>query len=386
MKNNFFIYLCVLMLWTLWLTSCQNDDPIYADGYLTFTAESPMTFSIMNVGNVPAQYEYSLKKGEWKPYVLKEQLEFGGSHGTLRLRGRNSTGTSIDAQNYHTIVVDGPEEAVFSASGDIRTLVDWKNYKSVDTSEARFGRLFLWCEKMVTAPALPATKLASYCYDSMFYGCKKLTKAPELPAKQLSRGCYFFMFCDCFALQETPTLPATEAPDNSYGGMFHGCKGIKKAGSIAATSVGESACHSMFALCDSLIAAPDFSFTSLALHSCRGMFSKCLSLTSVPDILPAKELDFLCYESMFHGCVNLKKGPVLPAEVLKYGCYKGMFGYCINLSEVTMLAYHVEADDVEGWLIGIYESGVLKKSSHLSLEVLNEAKAVPERWSVVDYE
>lgn len=47
---------------------------------------------------------------------------------------------------------------------------------------------------------LPATTLASSCYDSMFRGCSGLVTAPELPATILAEGCYDSMFRGCSKL------------------------------------------------------------------------------------------------------------------------------------------------------------------------------------------
>jgi hypothetical protein len=47
---------------------------------------------------------------------------------------------------------------------------------------------------------LPATTLASHCYESMFRGCTSLTTAPELPANTLVDGCYKYMFYGCSKL------------------------------------------------------------------------------------------------------------------------------------------------------------------------------------------
>ena len=35
--------------------------------------------------------------------------------------------------------------------------------------------MFYGCTSLTTAPSLPATKLAHYCYNQMFYGCTSLT-------------------------------------------------------------------------------------------------------------------------------------------------------------------------------------------------------------------
>ena len=57
--------------------------------------------------------------------------------------------------------------------------------------------MFNDCRSLATAPALPATTLASNCYNSMFNNCTSLTTAPELPAKILVSNCYFNMFNGC---------------------------------------------------------------------------------------------------------------------------------------------------------------------------------------------
>lgn len=388
MKKNLLVYL-VLLFWMQWTTSCNGDFPL-ADrtrSYIAFSSESPMRFMIYERGHVPAQFEYSLNGGDWKAYTLNEVLDFGSTHGTLRLRGSNAFGTAVSSANKLRVIVDGPEEALFEVSGDIRTLVDWKNYESADMTQARFSGLFQYCRLMVSAPDLPAMQLDEECYEFMFDGCFNLLKAPELPATQLEESCYRSMFRDCVSLQETPTLPATEVPKYCYSTMFDGCKGLKKAGSIEAVKLGEYACESMFYGCDSLLAAPELHATQLAKSCCVSMFRRCKSLVTAPDVLPAKNLALNCYAGMFAECVNLAKTPVLPAEVLENGCYSSMFEDCHALREVTMLAHHIEETNVEEWLGGT-PGGIFRKSPHMSLEALYHANAVCEggEWQVVDYE
>ena len=54
--------------------------------------------------------------------------------------------------------------------------------------------MFNGCKSLTKAPALPATTLANYCYNSMFFGCSSLIEAPELPATRLTGSCYYGMF------------------------------------------------------------------------------------------------------------------------------------------------------------------------------------------------
>jgi hypothetical protein len=62
--------------------------------------------------------------------------------------------------------------------------------------------MFNNCTSLTNVPNLPATTLASGCYESMFSSCTSLTKAPELPATTLADQCYQFMFNGCSSLNE----------------------------------------------------------------------------------------------------------------------------------------------------------------------------------------
>jgi hypothetical protein len=84
--------------------------------------------------------------------------------------------------------------------------------------------MFYGCKSLKTAPELPATTLAYYCYNSMFQNCISLTTAPkELPATILANYCYRSMFSGCKELIEAPELPATTLADYCYIYMFKGC-------------------------------------------------------------------------------------------------------------------------------------------------------------------
>jgi hypothetical protein len=49
--------------------------------------------------------------------------------------------------------------------------------------------MFEGCTSLTTAPELPATTLASYCYDSMFYGCSKLNYIKMLATDISATSC-----------------------------------------------------------------------------------------------------------------------------------------------------------------------------------------------------
>ena len=291
--------------------------------YLTFTADEAQTFKMTTEGDYTISgLEYSVNGGDWNPVVAGgDGVTFGGTHGDLRLRGTNSKGTANGPFDYSTITFTDPTVKV-ACTGDIRTLLNWKYYDTVDTQNARFISLFLGCGVLTSAPVLPATTLAGNCYTNMFYGCTSLTSAPVLPATTLAEGCYNFMFSGCTSLTSAPDLPATT--------LAYGCYG--------------------------------------------GMFSECTNLTSAP-VLPATTLAEGCYNFMFSGCTNLTSAPKLSADKLAVSCYTYMFYNCKRLSTVTMLAPASEINSYSQcclyWLI--LDDGTGTEASSRTLKVRDEA-------------
>ncbi len=270
--------------------------------YVTFTAESEQTFnmnsSYFSLGE-NEYFEYSVGGGKWVRFTaIEENIKFGGTLGSLRLRGKSSKGTATGYANYSRIHFT-TENSPVDCTGDIRTLIDYENYANANTTNARFCRLFLGNTELRTSPSLPAQSLADYCYHEMFKGCSKLTTAPTLPAEILANNCYEYMFSDCTALTTAPELRAE----------------------------------------------------TLAESCCLEMFSGCSKLTTAPA-LPAQSLAESCYQEMFKNCTSLTTAPTLPAETLAVGCYLEMFKGCSKLSSVTMLAFDVSAEMLDRWLIG----------------------------------
>ena len=181
---------------------------IYAP-YVTFHANVGQTFKMTTKDYTISGLEYSVNDGEWKNVVANEEVSFGGIDGTLRLRGTNIYGTASSTSEYSTITFD-PESDVVYCDGDIRTLLDYENYKTVDTQNARFCNLFKSCTLLASAPELPATTLANECYSSMFEGCGNLINATALPAETLADGCYSYMFSRCSKLSTVKMLALSD--------------------------------------------------------------------------------------------------------------------------------------------------------------------------------
>ena len=187
--------------------------------YVTFTAEQPQTFKMTTEENYNiSDLEYSVNNGKWQNVEKGIPVTFGGANGTLRLRGTNINGTASGWTAHSTITFTEPNVEV-ACTGDIRTLLDWRNYSTVDTQNARFCCLFKDCAVLTSAPDLPATTLARSCYQAMFFGCTSLEKAPELKATTLAYQCYYSMFQYCTKLSTVTML----APSDQIFGNTNCC-------------------------------------------------------------------------------------------------------------------------------------------------------------------
>ena len=194
--------------------------------YVTFTAGGEQTFKMETYGNYEISgLQYSVNNGEWQDVVNDNPVTFGGDKGDLRLRGKNVNGTASSSSVCSTINFTDADVKV-ACTGDIRTLLGWESYKTVDTQNAKFCNLFYDCAVLTSAPELPATQLASYCYFKMFYGCSSLEKASDLPAETLAASCYVGMFSKCSSLEKAPKLPATQLASDCYNLMFRNCTNL----------------------------------------------------------------------------------------------------------------------------------------------------------------
>ena len=189
--------------------------------YVTFTADAEQTFKMTTYGDYTISgLQYSVNNGKWQNVVVDKEVTFGGTNSTLRLRGTNICGTAYHYIKKYSTITFTDKNVKVACTGDIRTLLDWKNYKTVDTQNAKFCNLFDGCSVLTSAPELPATKLADYCYYGMFFCCTSLTAAPELKATTLAVRCYSSMFEGCTKLSTVTML----APSDQITSASDCCK------------------------------------------------------------------------------------------------------------------------------------------------------------------
>ena len=205
------------------------------------------------------------------------------------------------------------------------------NNNSLAGKDYAFYQLFQSCTKIksVSDNFLPATTLATYCYDYMFDYCTSLTKTPVLPATTLAQCCYRFMFYRCTSLTTAPELPVTTLANFCYAYMFKGCTNLRT--------------------------APELPATTLAIY---------------------------CYAYMFDGCTSLTQAPELPATILTSNCYKYMFYGCSKLNYIkAMFTTTPSSTYTSYWVQGVASTGTFVKNKNATWDVRGE-DGVPSGWTV----
>ena len=178
---------------------------------LTFRAtQDGSTVKLSSEGSIYSTFQTSRDGGNtWADYTIGTAIALNtGEEVSFRAKSDRTSGQS--RYDYSYFMMEGKIEAWQNVMSLYRTN-DFATYES--EMVYAFYCLFQGCTSLVKAPALPATKIAGYCYNSMFSGCQSLTKAPELPATILPNYCYGGMFKMCQSLKEV-RISATE--DESF--------------------------------------------------------------------------------------------------------------------------------------------------------------------------
>lgn len=327
-------------------------DPEPPPRAVKFTAEQANS-TIALAGATGTNYKYSTDGKTFNAYTSGTTITLANIGDAVWFQGVHNENVTYSWGVYSHFIMTGN----VAASGNINWLLDPRFDDEYDTLPSLcYYLMFDNCTGLMTAPELPAKKLASYCYRGMFRGCTNLTIAPDLPATTLVMQCYYQMFYGCSSLTTAPELPATTLVDSGYYMMFYGCT--------------------------SLTAAPALLATTLATSCYFMMFYNCTSLTTAPD-LPATTLVSGCYNQMFVSCTNLTTAPELPATTLVTRCYYLMFSEARNLNYVVIHATNISATScLSFWLQNVKSTGTLKCPASLVLE--SGASGLPSGWTRVN--
>ena len=112
-----------------------------------------------------------------------------------------------------------------------------------------YNNMFYGNHQLVTLPEqlLPATTLASSCYEEMFHYCTNLFSLPKhlLPATTLASYCYRYMFETCYNLEYACELPASITASYCYNCMFLGCYKLRTISCLLTTITGTNPVNSI---------------------------------------------------------------------------------------------------------------------------------------------
>ena len=230
----------------------KSSDIDWEKQYLTFIPVQDTKFSCEQRA-VSRHLEYSVNEGKtWRTFTYSNSTPIIKAGSKIIWRGDLIPSTTSTGG-----IGTFSASANYNAYGNIMSLLFYDNYYgsqlNADNYEAVFTNLFINDTHIITAPELPATTLAPYCYVQMFRGCTSLVAAPSrLPATTLQLNCYINMFQDCTSLVKAPELPATTLRTYCYGDMFRGCTSLTTAPELPATKL-ESNCYiNMFRGCTKL--------------------------------------------------------------------------------------------------------------------------------------
>ena len=295
--------------------------------YLCFTAVQAGSSVTMVMKGSPSAVSllYSTNRYNWNNYSIGTSLNLPsvGSKIYFRAGSNNNASFSRSSSNYYTVQLTGK----VAASGNVMSLLDGK-CKQTSVPDYAFYRLFDDTSNktgaLTSAPKLPATMLASYCYSYMFEYCTGLKTAPALPASVMKDYCYFHMFGNCTSLENAPVLNSTSLAPSCYYSMFYACANLKNAPALPATTLANS-----------------------------------------------------CYAWMLSK-TGLTTAPVLPATTLAAGCYHDMFNGCSNLSHVSVNFSSWLSGATTDWLNGVASEGTFDCPD--ALAATTGVSYIPSGW------
>ncbi|MCQ2139369.1 MAG: fimbrillin family protein [Bacteroidales bacterium] len=232
------------------MSALEYDEPFPFKG-LTFTADEESTIALNKQGQPePITLEYSKDNYVWTSYTIGETINLEAGEYVYFRAGEGGNQTFSDEnelRNFYYFSMAGR----IRASGNIMSLLD-RTLTRNSVPKNCFNCLFIGCNRLFSAPKLPATELAEGCYYGMFANCNNLETAPELPATTLALACYLDMFLNCTSLTTAPELPALNLAPLCYTSMFQGCSNLVTAPELPATTLTSNCYQKMFDSCEKL--------------------------------------------------------------------------------------------------------------------------------------
>lgn len=192
----------------------DQPDPNPNKDYLCFTSTGNSTVAIKQDGSAYADgkvFQYKINDGSWKKWNWSKVSLSNGDK--MYIKSDDTIPMAEFLTNYTChkyFVMTGS----IAASGNVMSLINFSD----TLTDHGFYNLFKYCTALTSAPTLPSTTMAPWCYAWMFQGCTSLVQAPELPAIELADYCYTHMFDGCTKLNYVKAMftSAACATDTGY--------------------------------------------------------------------------------------------------------------------------------------------------------------------------
>ena len=148
-------------------STVESLTPEELSGSLTLmAAEDNSTVILSGIGSVVSRLQYRTNSNiTWTDYQINTPITLENTNDYVQFKN-NSNQLSRSSNDYVQFIMSG----TIKASGNIQSMLNYSN------------------------------SCTSYCYSNMFRNCKSLTTAPALPATTLATNCYYGMFQICTSL------------------------------------------------------------------------------------------------------------------------------------------------------------------------------------------
>lgn len=203
------------------LAECEGD---YSTQYLTFESKTNNNTIYWHAASAGFAKTISASTDNGNTWTAYAATTGGTIIATLNdgdkllLKGENAAYSNSYENHFDS-------SGQFEAYGNIMSLVSGDTFENAtEVASYAFQGLFNYCIGIVSAEnlILPATTLASACYNVMFNRCTSLTKAPELPATTLVNNCYRGMFQGCTSLNYIKCLATDISASNCTNNWGYG--------------------------------------------------------------------------------------------------------------------------------------------------------------------
>lgn len=252
--------------------------------------------------------------------------------GEMKLRSSN--GFSYKTRSYYSI----DAENVYSASGNLATLVDYTNYSSLTTiPESNFCNMFSNSTNLVDV-------------DDLTFGGMNLFEI----------GSCYYMFAST-SITTPPKFQTQNAwRDEACTGMFSRCELLEKVPSVTVTYCGVRACYYMFQNCTALTTAENMSVRSAGVESGLSyMFTNCTSLVTGANLRSITSVGNSALNYTYYNCSSLE-----------------------NVYAPSVSSWNDEKS--KSWLYGVAASGRVYKPAALEITADSDS-GVPVGWETEDY-